>query len=139
MRVNLIYCSKYGNGGKAMKKVREHLSQAGHECLCLAVKDANPKELPPADLYVVSAPTQFGGVPGKMKRFINKMDVPRGAKFGAIVTHVSGEPALDKMAALLESKGLVRAAETDLKVAAKEGPLEPGWQEKVKAFARELG
>lgn len=157
VRVEIYHASKYGNGEKVVAYLQGLLVVKGHEANHRHIRDAKPKELPSADLYVFCAPTRLGKPIGKMRRFLKKARLPEGAKYALIATH--GEPVPDKktgnmpsaeemekfqqnlpaMEAILKDKGAVKVA--DLKVYVKntmKGPLADGWEKVVEGFAAKL-
>jgi len=44
------------------------------------VRDAKPKQLPAADLYLFSSPGRMGKPIGRMRRFLKKTRLPSGTK-----------------------------------------------------------
>lgn len=158
MKVEMYHASKYGNGEKVVAYLQGLLVAKGHEVGYRHIRDAKPKELPAADLYVFCAPTRIGKPIGKMRRFLKKARLPDGAKYALIATH--GEPVPDKktgkmplpeeierfqqniptMESILRGKGASKVA--DLKVyvvgTTMKGPLTEGWEERVARFAASL-
>jgi hypothetical protein len=119
------------------------------------IRDARPKELPPAELYLFSSPGRFGKPIGAMRQFLKKVKLPAGTKYAILTTeaathpnrtgHVPTEQKMDRwqrvcpiMNEILQRKGLVEVAEDKVEVAEIEGPLEEGWQRKVEAFAARI-
>jgi hypothetical protein len=120
------------------------------------IRQSQPKEMPPADLYLFSAPGRMGRPIGSMRRFLKKLQLPAGTKFAILTTE--GAPRPDKktgklpteeelakvqrlipiMTGLLEAKGLIKVADGKVLVTGMKGPLEEGWQKKVEAFASRL-
>jgi len=154
MKVEIYHASKYGNGEKVVAYLQGLLLAKGHQAAYRHVREAKPKEVPEADLYVFCAPTRIGKPIGKMRRFLRKARLPEGARYALIATH--GEPVPDKktgkmpspeeiakyqqnlptMEAILREKGAVKVA--DLKVYVKntmKGPLADGWEKQIEAFA----
>jgi len=154
MKVEIYHASKYGNGEKVVAYLQGLLNAKGHQAVFRHVRDANPKDMPPADLYIFCAPTRMGKPIGKMRRFLKKARLPQGAKYALIATH--GQPVPDKktgrmptqeeiekyqqnlpvMEGILREKGAVKVA--DLKVYVNgttlKGPLVEGWEKNVDAF-----
>ena len=60
MKVEMYHASKYGNGEKVVAYLQGLLVAKGHEVGYRHIRDAKPKELPAADLYVFCAPTRIG-------------------------------------------------------------------------------
>ncbi len=157
MKVEIYHASKYGNGEKVVAYLQGLLVAKGHEAKYRHIRDARPKEMPSADLYVFCAPTRLGKPIGMMRRFLKKARLPEGARYALIATH--GEPVPDKktgkmpspeeiekyqqnlpaMEAILKEKGAVKVS--DLKVYVKntmKGPLADGWEKAVDEFAASL-
>lgn len=153
MPIEYFHASKYGNGAKVAEEFRTLMAAKGVTVNVHHVRDANPMELPPADLYVFSSPGRIGKPIGRARRFLKKVALPAGAKYALLTTE--GAPRPDKktgrlpteeeqakyqrvrpvMTEILEAKGLVKVAEGKVLVTGMRGPLEEGWQEKVKALA----
>jgi flavodoxin len=158
MKVEIYHASKYGNGEKVVAYLQGLLVAKGHQAEFRHVRDAKPKDMPAADLYVFCAPTRMGKPIGKMRRFLKKARLPEGARYVLIATH--GEPVPDKktgnmpsseeiekyqqnlpaMEAILRDKGAVKVAETKVYVRgdAMKGPLADGWEKVVEEFASRL-
>ncbi|KAF5046900.1 hypothetical protein DSECCO2_465970 [anaerobic digester metagenome] len=158
MKVEIYHASKYGNGEKVVAYLQGLLVAKGHQAEYRHVRDATPRDMPPADLYVFCAPTRLGKPIGKMRRFLKKTRLPEGAKYALMATH--GEPVPNKktgkmpsaeeiekyqqnlpaMEAILRDKGATKVAE--LKVYVKgdtmKGPLKDGWEKLVEEFLTKL-
>jgi flavodoxin len=103
MKVFIAYESKFGNGKKCVDHLQSVIIKKGHEAHSFSVRDIKPSELPEADLYVFSSPTHVGGPPGKIKKFLKKMDVKaEGAKYALMTTHMDpNTKTLQKMEAII--------------------------------------
>lgn len=153
MKIEYFHASKYGNGAKVAEEFRALMAGKGVTVNVHHVRDAKPKELPPADLYLFSSPGRIGKPIGRARRFLNKVALAAGTKYALLTTE--GAPRPDKktgrmpteeeiakwervrpiMNEILEAKGLVKVAEGMVYVTGMKGPLEEGWQKKVEAFA----
>src|SRR6516164_10939341 len=119
------------------------------------IQEARPKELPPADLYLFSSPARFGKPIGSMRRFLKKVELPAGTKYAILTTEAAARPgpagrvpSEEDMAKwtrvrpimneILQGKGLVEVTEGKVQVTGVKGPLEEGWQDKVKAFVARI-
>jgi len=158
MKVEIFHASKFGNGEKVVAYLQGLLVAKGHQANFRHVRDAKPKDVPSADLYVFCAPTRLGKPISKMRRFLKKAALPNGAKYALIATH--GEPVPNKktgempsqeeiekyqqnlptMDALLKEKGAVKVAELKVYVRGDtmKGPLKEGWEKVVEEFAAKL-
>jgi len=122
------------------------------------VRDARPKEIAHADLYVFSSPGRFGRPIGSMRRFMKKAKLPQGTKYAILTTEAppspdkkTGKTPTDEefakyervrpiMNELLQAKGLKKVAEGNVLVNPDtlKGPLQEGWQKRVEAFAAQV-
>ncbi len=153
MKIEYFHASKYGNGAKVAEEFKALMAAKGITVNVHHVRDATPKEMPPADLYLFSSPGRIGKPIGRARRFLKKVALPAGTKYALLTTE--GAPRPDKktgrmpteeeiakwervrpiMNGILEAKGLVKVAEGKVYVTGMRGPLEEGWQKKVEAFA----
>jgi multimeric flavodoxin WrbA len=152
MNIEYFHASKYGNGAMVAEEFRKRMAARGVAVNVHHIRDARPKEMPPADLYLFSSPGRMGKPIGRMRRFLKKVELPSGTKYALLTTE--GAPRPDKktgrmpteeeqakwqrvipvMNEILQGKGLVKIAEGKVLVTGLKGPLEEGWQEKVEAF-----
>ena len=116
------------------------------------IRDARPKEMPPADLYLFSTLGRMGKPIGGMRRFLKRAKLPSGTKYAILTTEAAPQPdkktgripteeeltkwqrIIPIMNEILQEKGLVKVAEGKILVTGLKGPLEEGWQKKVDAF-----
>ena len=155
MRIEYLHASKYGNGVMVAEEFCRQMAAKGVTVNVHHIREAKPKQLAPADLYLFSSPARFGKPIGTMRRFLKKLELPAGTKYAILSTEaaphpdwagkVPSEQELAKwtrvrpiMKEILERKGLVEVAESTVHVADVRGPLEEGWQDKVKAFAARI-
>ena len=121
MKIEYVHASKYGNGAAVAAEFAKRMTARGATVDVHHIRDASPRQLPPADLYLFSSPGRMGRPIGGMRRFLRKVDLTAGTKY-----------------AVLQGKGLVTVAEDKVLVTGMKGPLEDGWQDKVEAFASRL-
>jgi len=156
MKIEYFHASKYGNGAMVAEEFKKQMAAKGVTVNVHHIRDARPKEMPPADLYLFSSPGRMGKPIGGMRRFLKKAKLPSGAKYAILTTE--GAPQPDKktgrmpteeelakwqriipiMNEILQEKGLVKVAEGKILVTGLKGPLEEGWQKKVEAFASQI-
>jgi flavodoxin len=156
MKVEYFHASKYGNGAMVAEEFRKQMAAMGVTVNVHHIRDAKPKEMPPADLYLFSSPGRMGKPIGRMRRFLKKAKLPAATKYAILTTE--GAPQPDKktgrmpseeelakwqriipiMNGILQEKGLVKVAEGKILVTGLKGPLEEGWQKKVEAFASQI-
>jgi len=155
MRIEYLHASKYGNGVMVAEEFCRQMAAKGVTVNVHHIREAKPKQLAPADLYLFSSPARFGKPIGTMRRFLKKLELPAGTKYAILSTEaaphpdwagkVPSEQELAKwtrvrpiMKEILERKGLVEVAESTVHVADVRGPLEKGWQDTVKAFTARI-
>ncbi|MGD0817226.1 MAG: flavodoxin domain-containing protein [Methanomassiliicoccales archaeon] len=158
MRVELYHASKYGNGARVAEEFKELMAAKGNEVNVHHIKEVNPKDLPPADLYVFGSPTHFGKATGSMIHFIKKLTLPSGTKYAVFATCSAARPdkktgkmpseeELEKLRHTipmideqLKIKGMTKVAEMKAFVRPEtlKGPLEEGWQARVEAFVSQI-
>jgi multimeric flavodoxin WrbA len=156
MKIEYFHASKFGNGAKVAEEFKKRMASKGVTVNVHHIREARPKELPPADLYLFSSPGRMGKPIGGMRRFLKKTQLPSGTKYAILTTE--GAPQPDKktgqmpseeerarwqrirpiMNQILQEKGLVKVAEEKILVTGIKGPLEEGWQKKVEAFASQI-
>jgi flavodoxin len=156
MKIEYFHASKYGNGAMVAEEFKKQMAPKGVTVNVHHIRDARPKEMPPADLYLFSSPGRMGKPIGGMRRFLKKTKLPSGTKYAILTTE--GAPQPDKktgrmpteeerakwqriipiMNGILQEKGLVKVAEDKILVTGIKGPLEEGWQKKVEAFASKI-
>jgi flavodoxin len=156
MKIEYFHASKYGNGAMVAEEFKKQMAAKEVTVNVHHIRDARPKEMPPADLYLFSSPGRMGRPIGGMRRFLKKAKLPSGTKYAILTTE--GAPRPDKktgrmpteeeqakwqriipiMNEILQEKGLVKVAEGKILVTGLKGPLEEGWQKKVEAFASQI-
>ncbi len=156
MRIEYFHASKFGNGAMVAEEFTKRMAARGVTVDVHHVKEARPREMPAADLYLFSSPGRMGKPIGRMRRFLKEASLPSGAKYAVLTTESAPKPdkrtgrvsseeqrarwqrVLPIMNELLEAKGLVKVADGKLLVLKMKGPLEEGWQQKVEAFAARI-
>ena len=156
MRIEYFHASKYGNGAMVAEEFRKRMATKGVTVDVHHVRDARPKELPPADLYLFSSPGRFGRPIGGMRRFLRQVNLPTGTRYAILTTEPAPQPdkktgrmpteeemarwqrIIPVMNKLLQEKDLVKVAQGKVHVTGLKGPLEEGWQGKVEAFAAQI-
>ncbi|MGA1819789.1 MAG: flavodoxin family protein [Thermoplasmatota archaeon] len=156
MKIEYFHASKYGNGAMVAEEFKKVMAARKVAVNIHHIRDARPKEMPPADLYLFSSPGRMGRPIGRMRRFLKKAILPPGTKYAVLTTE--GAPQPDKktgklpteeeqakwqriipiMNEILQNKGLVKVADGKILVTGMKGPLEEGWQKKVEAFANRI-
>jgi len=156
MRIEYYHASKYGNGAAVAEEFRKRLAARGVTVNVHHVREADPREPAPADLYLFSSPGRMGRPIGGMRRFLKRVNLPAGTRYAILTTEGAPQPnkktgqmpspeemarwqrMIPIMNALLQAKQLVKVAEGKVLVTGLKGPLEEGWQKKVEAFAAQI-
>jgi hypothetical protein len=156
MNIAYYHASKYGNGATVAEEFRRIMADRGVPVSVQHVRDADPRHLSPADLYVFSSPGRFGKPKGNARRFLRKVSLEPGTEYAILTTQGAPKPnpktgamptqeELDRwervipiMRDELERKGLKRISDSAVRVTGMKGPLEEGWQQKVLAFADQI-
>ena len=155
MRIEYVHASKFGNGAAVAEEFKSRMAARGVTVDIHHVRDARPREMPPADLYLFSSPGRMGRPIGRMRRFLGRVKLAAGSRYALLTTE--GAPTPDKngriptpeemarwqrmipiMNGILQGKGLVNVAEGKVLVTGMKGPLEEGWRGKVEAFAARM-
>jgi hypothetical protein len=156
VKIEYYHASKYGNGAMVAEEFKKLMVAKGVTVNVHHIRDAKPKELPLADLYIFSSPGRLGKPIGGMRRFLKKVHLPSGTKYAILTTQ--GAPVPNKktgkmpteeerakwqrivpiMDELLQAKGLKKVAEGRVLVTGMKGPIEEGWQKKVEDFADQI-
>ncbi len=152
MKIEYFHASKYGNGALVAEEFRKLMAGKGVEVVVHHVRDAAPKEMPSADLYLFSSPGRMGKPIGRVRRFLKKVNLPPGTRYAILTTEGAPQPNKktgrlptdEEMAKwqrvrpimneILQAKGLVNVAEGKVLVTGLKGPLEQGWEKKVEDF-----
>lgn len=156
MKIEYYHASKYGNGAIVAEEFKKIMAGKGVTVNIHHIREARPKDLPKADVYVFSSPGRIGKPIGSMRRFLKKMILPSGTKYALLTTQGAPRPnkktgqmptdeeqakwqrIIPIMNELLQSKGLQKVAEGKILVTGIKGPLEEGWQKKVEAFTNQI-
>jgi flavodoxin len=156
LKIEYYHASVYGNGAKVAEEFRKQMAARGVTVNVHHVRNAKPKEMPPADMYLFSSPGRMGRPIGNMRRFLKNARLPSGTKCAILTTELAPRPdkktgqlpteeelgrcqrMIPVMNQMLEEKGLVNVAQGKIFVTGLKGPLEEGWQKKVEAFASQI-
>jgi menaquinone-dependent protoporphyrinogen IX oxidase len=142
MKIEYFHASKYGNGVRVAEEFKTHMAAQGVTVNVHHIRDARPRELPAADLYLFSSPGRCGKPRWSMRRFLKKARFPSAAKYALLTTEMptpeeraKWQRIIPVMNEILQEKGLVKVAEGKILVTGLKGPLEEGWQQNLEAFA----
>jgi len=150
MRIEYLHASRYGNGAMVATEFRRQMVAKGASVQIHHIREVKPHELASADLYVFSSPGRLGRPTGAVRRFLNRVELPKGTRYAIVATELAPRPnregrmptaeelakwqrVVPIMDEILEGKGLVKIAEGRIRVTGIKGPLEEGWQRKLEA------
>ena len=141
MKITVAYFSRFGNNKTLSEALTDRLAAKGASVSIAPMTDTRPADLPEADVYVFGSPTQIGGPPLKVNRFVRKARLRDGASYVVVATCADEtSKTAEKLSDQLESKGLRRAAESvTVMVKDLKGPLEEGWESKIDDLAGRIG
>jgi hypothetical protein len=156
MNIAYYHASKFGNGALVADEFKKVMAARGVTVSVCHIRDADPRHLPPADLYLFSSPGRFGKPKGNVRRFLHKLTLEPGTEYAILTTQGAPKPdpktgklpsqeeqdrwerVIPVMNEILQAKGLHKTAEAAVLVTGIKGPLEEGWQHKVSAFAGQI-
>jgi multimeric flavodoxin WrbA len=156
MKIEYFHASKYGNGATVAEEFKKQMAAKGVMVNVHHIRDAKPKEMPPADLYLFSSPGRMGKPIWGMRRFLKKAKLQSGTKCAILTTELAPKPdkktglvpteeemgryqrVIPVMNQILQEKGLVNVAQGKILVTGLKGPLEEGWQKKVESFVSQI-
>ena len=92
MKIEYLHASKYGNGAIVAQEFSQQMAAHGVTVEVHHIREARPKQLPPADLYVFSSPGRFGKPIAGMRRFLKKVELPAGTKYAILTTEAAPHP-----------------------------------------------
>jgi flavodoxin len=153
----VVYDSYYGNTKKVAEAIVEQIKSEGHEAELRSVREDYPSP-PQGDFMFVGSPNRMGGVTGRTKRYVKRLDCTVWkdkpvAIFTTVAAHPEGEMtekekssyekwalrAAPKLRDKAKDRGL-NAVEKVLAVEVKDqkGPLVDNGIEQSKQFAHEI-
>jgi multimeric flavodoxin WrbA len=157
MKIEYLHASVYGNGAIVAEEFKRLMTAKGVDVEVHHIREVQPSQVGPADLYLFSSPGRFGKPIRRMRRFLQALTLPGGTRYAVLTTEAAprlnkktgqmpteeervhmGERVRPVMNQILQRKGLVEVAEDVVFVTKLRGPLEDGWQEKVEDFAASL-
>jgi multimeric flavodoxin WrbA len=143
--IEYFHASKYGNGAVVAEEFKRQMAARGAAVNVHHIRDARPREMPPAELYLFSSPGRCGKPTWGMRRFLKKAQLPAGTKYALLTTEMPTPEERSKwqrvipvMNEILQKKGLVEVAHGKVLVTGLKGPLQEGWQKQVETFAAAL-
>jgi hypothetical protein len=156
MKIEYYHASRFGNGARVAEEFKRQTGALGATVDIHHVREVNPKDLPPADLYVFSSPGRWGKPIKSVRRFLSQLTLPAGTRYAILTTEMAPRPdkktgviPTDEEQArwqrvrpiindLLQGAGLIKVAEDKILVTEIRGPLEDGWDAKVQGFAHRV-
>ena len=138
MNYVLLYWSRFGHNKKIVEYIKEKLTNQGYEVKMYKTDEADPTNLPSADMYVFSASAEAFRLQRNMRIFMKKMKNMENKKFAIINTHgMKKKNWLKSMKKILAKKNMDEIAEIDLRIGdgqEKGEGLSDDWQDKIDEF-----
>ncbi len=142
MECVIIYWSRYGHGEKLIGYLTEKLEKKEMETKSFKPDELDPKDMPEADFYIFSSPTEMFRIKRGMRKFMKKLKNMEGKKYGIINTHSMKRNWLKKMEKILKKKEMKKIAQTDFRIekeGAEEGKgLPEGWEDRLDEFVDDI-
>ena len=139
MKICILYESKYGNGKKCVEYLKKLMEEKGNDVKSFSIRKIKLDSLPKADFYIFSSPTHIGSISWKMKRFLKKLNLEQKTKYSLMATYLGPKTkAIQKMDEILQRKGMLKVSDVKIRVNGMKGPLEDGYEEKLKKFAEKI-
>ncbi len=142
MKACIIYESKYGNGKQCVDYLAKQIHAKDHEVKTVSIRDSKPSSLPESDVYIFSSPTNFGGPPRKVKKFLKNIKLDStDVKYALMATSMPPDQpkTLEKMEEILQNKGFTKITDgLNIRVKEIKGPLEDNYEKKLESFAKEI-
>ncbi len=73
MKGIVVYDSYYGNTKRVAEAIAEQIKSEGHEAELRSVREDYPSP-PQGDFMFVGSPNRMGGVTGRTKRYVKRLD-----------------------------------------------------------------
>jgi len=152
VRIEYVHASKFGNGATVATEFQRLMATHGVDVHIHHVKDVAPRSLAPADLYVFSSPGRMGRPIRRIRRLLDKIDLPAGTRYVLVSTEIAPRPdkktgrlptpreraehqrIIPIMDQLLLRHGMVNVASSTVFVESMRGPLEQDWTDKVEGL-----
>jgi hypothetical protein len=156
VKIEYYHASRFGNGATVAEEFRKQSAALGATVDVHHIREASPRNLPLADLYVFSSPGRWGKPIKKMRRFLSQLTLPAGTRYAILTTEIAPRPDKETgaipseeeqakwqrvrpiMNELLQGAGLIKVAEDRILVVEIRWPLEDGWEGKVKSFVGQV-
>lgn len=141
MNYVIIYWSRFGHNKRIVDYLAEKLNEKKGKTQILKTDEADPSNLPKADLYIFSAPAEAFNLQKNMRTFMMNLEGMGEKRYAIINTHGMKKNRLYKMEKLLSKKNMVKVAELDFQIGKDSFQglgLMTGWEAKVDEFAKKL-
>ncbi len=140
MTVSIIYHTRFGNNAKISSTISDELESKGYGVSIHPIEEAQPTEIPAADLYIVGSPTQIGTLPVKMDHFLQLFKIPEGKHFAVFATYAEpNSKTPEKITAAMKALNAIPVTEPlMLNVKDLKGPLEDEWEFHVAEWCKSL-
>jgi len=138
----IVYWSRYGNGKRVINHLEKRMKEKGINTQVMRTDEADPADMPDADFYVFSSPTEAFRVQKNMRKFMKDLQGVENKKYGVINTHRMKRNWLKSMNKVLsKKKKMVKAADLDFRVGDDTetgNGLPKGWEMELDEFVEKL-
>ena len=141
MKSVIVYWSRYGNGKKIVDYLSKKFNEKKVETQIFKTDEIEPHELPSADFYIFSSPTEAFNVQKNMRKFIKNLNDMNEKKYCVINTHGMNKNWIYKFDKILLKKNMKKISGIDFRVgkdANTGNGLMSGWESKVDTFVDDL-
>ncbi|MGD9675873.1 MAG: flavodoxin family protein [Candidatus Bipolaricaulia bacterium] len=92
MRVLVAYYSQTGNTKRIAQAIHGELESLGHETVLRELRGVKPKDLADYDLILLGSPCHSADLAKPVKKLLEGMEPPSGARLAGFVTHSTYTP-----------------------------------------------
>ncbi len=141
MKYVIVYWSRYGHNKKLVDSLAGMLKMKGADPQIFTTNEADPTSMPPADIYVFSAPAEAFNLQMNMRTFMKRLSGMGGKRYAIMNTHGMKKDRLAKMEKLLSKKNMVKIGAVEFQIGKdiKSGNAFIGdWNTKLGEFAKPL-
>jgi flavorubredoxin len=92
MKIEYLHASAYGNGAMVAEEFSKQMAAKGVMVSVHHIREARPRELPSADLYLFSSPGRMGRPIRGMRRFLKKVELPAVTRYAILTTEAAPHP-----------------------------------------------
>jgi hypothetical protein len=92
MNIAYYHDSKFGNGAAVAEQFKKDMASRGITVSVSHMRDADPKNLPSAELYVFSSPGRFGKPKRDARKFLRNVSLKPQTLYAILTTQGAPKP-----------------------------------------------